>query len=242
MLTWQQTGWMLFLLTFLFSVIFLWFPEIDIYVSAWFFDEISGFSYRDNAIFDYIRFFFIDGLTFLALLSGVMLLRSALIGARRAVHINIWGFTVATFLAGPIILANGILKAFWGRARPSDIEYFGGTSIFSPPLVITDQCASNCSFVSGEGSAISAAVIVLAIILWPNLKGVWRGIALFGVLPMSMFGISLRIITGRHFLSDTIFAILFCALVAWGFYRVFDMQKHRHALKWRDLRKDLFKA
>lgn len=224
-----------------FSVLFLAFPQIDLWVSALFFDEADGFWLRRNPVFEFIRFFFIDGLSLLAVLVFGMLIRSALIGQRRAVPLQVWSFMTASFLLGPILLANGILKAFWGRARPADVEFFGGDAMFTPPLLITDQCAANCSFVSGEGSAIATAVIVLAVVLWPNLKGFWRAFSLWFVLPFSVFGIALRIITGRHFLSDTIFAVLFCGAIVWGLYRAFKMDQHRHALTWTAIRKDLSK-
>lgn len=240
-LSWQATGWSLFGATAVFSVLFLALPQIDLWASALFFDEANGFWLRRNPIFEFIRFFLIDGLTLLAVLVFGMLIRSALIGRRRAVPINVWGFMTASFLLAPILLVNGILKAYWGRARPANVEFFGGEATFTPPLLITDQCTSNCSFVSGEGSAIATTVIVLAIVLWPNLKGFWRGFSLWFVLPFSVFGIALRIITGRHFLSDTIFAILFCGVVIWALYRAFNMDEHRHALTFTAFRKDLSK-
>lgn len=240
-LSWQASGWMLFAAIVVFSTLFLTFPQIDLWTSALFFDVADGFWLRRNPVFEFIRFFLIDGLTLLAVLVLGMFIRSAFIGQRRAVPLNVWGFMTASFLLAPILLANGILKAFWGRARPANVEFFGGEATFTPPLIITDQCASNCSFVSGEGSAIATTLIVLAIVLWPNLKGFWQAISLWVVLPFSVFGIALRIITGRHFLSDTIFAILFCGVVVWGLYRLFKMDQHRHALTFTAFRKDLTK-
>ena len=182
------------------------------------------------------------GLMVVALLTIIILVRSLAIGKRRAVSLNVWGFMVASFMVGPIGIVNGILKTYWGRARPADVEYFGGSKIFTPPMIITDQCETNCSFVSGEGSAIATAVIVLAIVLWANMTALWRTISLYVVLPMSLFGIALRIITGRHFLSDTIFGALYCALIVWFFYGVFKMVEHRHDLTWTNFKKDMSKA
>lgn len=222
-----------------FSVLFLNFPEIDLWASGLFFDD--GFTLRKNEVFRFIRYVYIDGLTLFALLCLAMLIRAASIGKRRAIPLNVWGFIVATFLTGPILMANGIFKAYWGRARPANVEFFGGELTFSPPLLISNQCDSNCSFVSGEGSAIATFIIVFAIVFWPNLKGIWRNVALYLALPLSVFAICLRILTGRHFLSDTLFAILFCAVVAWGFYRLFNMRDHRRTVTWTNLRKDLSK-
>ena len=182
------------------------------------------------------------GLSLVAVLTFGMFIRSLSIGKRRAVPLDVWWFMVASFMVGPIGLVNGILKTFWGRARPADITYFGGDKLFTPPMVIADQCETNCSFVSGEGSAIATAIIVLAIVLWANMTAMWRAISLYVVLPMSLFGVALRIITGRHFLSDTVFAALYCALIIWFFYRVFKMAEHRRDLTWTNFKKDISKA
>jgi lipid A 4'-phosphatase len=241
-LSWRMTGWLLIGAIGVFSLLFLAIPEIDLWFSALFFDEEDRFSHVYNQSFGVIRIVFMYGLTLGALLTSVFLIRSLSIGKRRAVSLNVWWFMVASFMVGPIGFVNGILKTYWGRARPADVEYFGGDKTFTPPIIITDQCETNCSFVSGEGSAIATAVIVLAIVLWANMTALWRAISLYVVLPMSLFGISLRIITGRHFLSDTIFGALYCALIIWFFYGVFKMAEHRHDLTWTNFKKDMSKA
>lgn len=240
-LSWKMTGWVLLGAIGVFSLVFLVAPEIDIWFSGLFFNEADRFSHSFDKTFAVIRAIFMYGLMLMAFLTLLLLIHNALIGGRRKISMNVWGFMVASFLVGPIGFVNGILKTYWGRARPADIEFFGGDKTFTPPMVITDQCDVNCSFVSGEGSAIATALIVLAIVLWPNLKGIWRSVALYFVLPMSIFGISLRIITGRHFLSDTIFGALYCALIVWFLYGLFKMVEHRHDLTWTNFRKDLFK-
>jgi len=237
-----MTGWLLFSAIGVFSLLFLSVPEIDLWVSALFFDDVDRFLHANNPAFGFIRKVFIDGLTLIALLTIVFLIHSLIIGKRRAVSLNVWGFLVASIIVAPLGLVNGILKSYWGRARPADVEYFGGDKIFTPPMIITDQCETNCSFVSGEGSAIATGLIVLGIVLWANMTALWRAICVYVVLPMSLFGISLRIITGRHFLSDTIFGTLYCALIIWAFYRLFKMSDHLTDLTWTNFKKDMSKA
>jgi lipid A 4'-phosphatase len=241
-ISWRMTGWFLIGAIGAFSLLFLAVPEIDLWSSALFFDEADRFSHARNPVFGVIRKIFMYGLTLVALLTIVFLIRSLSIGKRRAVSLNVWGFMVASIMVGPIGFVNGILKSYWGRARPADVEYFGGDKFFTPPMIITDQCETNCSFVSGEGSAIATALIVLAIVLWGNMTALWRAISLYVVLPMSLFGISLRIITGRHFLSDTVFGALYCALIIWAFYRLFKMSDHLNDLTWTSFKKDMSKA
>lgn len=241
-MSWRTTGWILVGAIGVFSLLFLAVPEIDLWFSALFFDEAEGFSYVLNPVFVVIRNVFIYGLSLVALLATIMLIRSLSIGKGRAVPLNVWWFMVASFMVGPIGFVNGILKTFWGRARPADVEYFGGDKLFTPPMIITDQCDTNCSFVSGESSAITTAIIVLAIVLWANMTALWRAISMYLVLPISLFGIALRIIMGRHFLSDTIFGALYCTLIVWFFYGFFKMAEHRHDLTWTNFKKDMSKA
>ncbi|MHA1127436.1 MAG: hypothetical protein ACTSRN_00605, partial [Alphaproteobacteria bacterium] len=88
-LSWQVTGWNLFGAIAAFSALFLTFPQIDLWASALFFDEADGFWLRRNPVFEFIRFLLIDGLTLLAVLTLGMLIRSAFIGQRRAVPLNV---------------------------------------------------------------------------------------------------------------------------------------------------------
>ncbi len=222
-----------------FTVLFLNFPEIDLWFSAMYFN--GDFALRDNTTYEFIRYIFIDGLKILAIVSVILLIYSALIGRGRNVPIQVWAYVVATFITGPIIMTNGIFKSYWGRARPAEVQYFGGSSDFTPPILIADQCEKNCSFVSGEGSAIATFIIVFAVVIWPNLTRRWKAAVLYAGLPACIIGISLRIMTGRHFLSDTIFAVLFCAVIAWAFFHIFDMQLYRKSLTWQAFKKDLLK-
>lgn len=240
--SWKATGWIIAVAIVVVSAVFLIFPQVDIWASAIFFDPEKGFNSQYPGIFHVIRMGLFYSVALIGLASLALLGWSLAIGRRRRVPLAIWGYIVTTFLVGPLFLTNSILKSFWGRARPQEIDVFGGTKLFSPPWVITDQCDLNCSFVSGEGSALAAVILVLAVVLWPNITGIWRFITAGFLLPLAIFGIALRVITGAHFLSDSLLAILLMALVAWVFYGVFNMHQHRHDLTWANLRKDLSKS
>lgn len=140
-------------------------------------------------------------------------LRAPLLG----LSVRPWGFIILTFVLGPGLLVNGVLKEHWGRARPSDTVNFGGTAQFTPPYQITDQCASNCSFVSGEAAGSTALAIALVLILAANRARLphWgfrlgQGIA----VAVPVFTAWQRVAVGRHFLSDVLLAALFVALIA----------------------------
>ena len=59
-------------------------------------------------------------------------------------------FVVCAGIAGPGAVVNWGFKEHWQRARPYQVEQFGGTQQFSRAAVMTDQCDNNCSFVSGH--------------------------------------------------------------------------------------------
>jgi lipid A 4'-phosphatase len=93
----------------------------------------------------------------------------------------------------------------WGRARPGDILELDGKEDFTPWFQISDACANNCSFVSGDAS-VGFAVIVLYFL---SKKMVFFWLSLF-----CGFGIGLiRIMEGGHFVSDIVIAALVLYLV-----------------------------
>lgn len=59
-------------------------------------------------------------------------------------------FVVLAGIMGPGVVVNAVFKDNWQRARPYQVENFGGAQQFSRAAVITDQCDNNCSFVSGH--------------------------------------------------------------------------------------------
>jgi lipid A 4'-phosphatase len=50
------------------------------------------------------------------------------------------------------LLANTLLKDHWGRARPTQIEAFGGLQRFTPAPLPAAECERNCAFVSGHAA------------------------------------------------------------------------------------------
>lgn len=110
-------------------------------------------------------------------------------------------YLLLAVLIGPMVLANGVFKDNWGRARPVQIEQFGGTKTFTTVAKPADQCERNCAFVSGDaagGFAFIAPALLLPL-AWRR-RGVLAGIGI-GLL----FGVN-RIWQGGHFLSDVLFA------------------------------------
>ncbi len=127
------------------------------------------------------------------------------------------GLAVAAYMAlcaavGPGLVANLVFKDHWGRARPVHVTEFGGTKTFTPPMVRTDQCDRNCSFVSGEASNIFVLGFALALLVEPRRRRAF----MLGAIAAGSFAGLIRIGGGGHFLSDVVFAGVFMALVARG--------------------------
>jgi lipid A 4'-phosphatase len=103
---------------------------------------------------------------------------------------------------GPGLLANTVLKDHWGRARPVQIEAFGGPHHFTPAPLPAAECARNCSFVSGH-AALGFSLVAFAFLLPPGAprrRGIGGALVLGGVVGLA------RIAQGAHFLSDVVFA------------------------------------
>lgn len=130
---------------------------------------------------------------------------------------RLWAFVLALYVVGPLVVVNLLLKAHWGRARPDAVVEFGGEAAFTPALRPAAECMRNCSFVSGEvaaAAALSVTGLVILRHLGPRLgrseRRAWTAAAL-AVTPVVAV---LRIGTGRHFLSDAVFAVLIVLGVA----------------------------
>lgn len=115
---------------------------------------------------------------------------------------------VATLILGAGALVNLILKEHWGRPRPYLTDLFGGPYPFVPAGHITDYCASNCSFVSGE--AASSFWLVALATLTPIR---YRVPALIAAVAVASATSLLRVAFGGHYLSDVMLGALLSLLI-----------------------------
>jgi membrane-associated PAP2 superfamily phosphatase len=142
---------------------------------------------------------------FLALAMKLVRPRRPLIVPGRAVL-----FMIATLALGPGILANAVLKSYWGRPRPIDVTEFGGDQHFVAWWDPRGDCPGNCSFVAGEPSG-AFWTVGPALLLPPA----WRA----GTVALALaFGAGLggiRMYGGGHFFTDVVFAGVFMYLLAW---------------------------
>lgn len=180
-------------------VIFVGWPELDLTAAAAWYQPDAGFASRNDGwvqlsyqTFKSIHLVVILGLAWLWLASRIWAGKGEMALRRRLAYL------LLVLALGPGLLVNTVLKGEWGRARPSQVVEFGGDKIFSPAVLPADQCAKNCSFVSGHAS-MGFFFIAFAWV-FRDRRWLWAGIVIGAVVGLG------RMAQGGHFLSDVVFA------------------------------------
>lgn len=205
MSTRQQEWLALALMTALATVVFEIWPGLDLTFSQLFFKQgaFEGSQWAWAKLF-YHGMPIVGGLLSAAALWLVLArLIKRLLGRpqtatwlwRRAV------FSLLVVVLGVGLLVHDGLKDNWGRARPMDVQAFGGSKIYHAPLRPTDQCERNCSFVSGHAAGGFA---LMAIGMLGSRRTRWRWWSA-GMVAGGLVGMA-RVVEGRHFLGDIVFA------------------------------------
>jgi lipid A 4'-phosphatase len=176
-------------------------PELDVYISSLFFNEDKKFLiesyYPISILFRKILLPLL--LIYIFVLPFILRffpLEKIYFGYKFSLSeiFYVWISGIVTML----LVVNIVLKNMWGRARPNDVSYFSGFQDFTPWYKITNSCAFNCSFVSGD----SSVGFLLVIFYFITKKSVYLYL---GLILGSVLGF-IRIIAGGHFFSDIIFS------------------------------------
>ncbi len=192
------------------SGVFVAFPDLDLWLSELAYDPSVGHFVGSgnawvSAVRDLGRLATYVALGGCAAVLGLGLARPA---RRDAATTAGAAAALLGFLLGPLALVNWGLKEHWGRARPSQILEFGGELSFQPAWAVSDQCARNCSFVSGEGAAIFWLLLPLAL-----LPGAFRRPAVAAGVVLAFAVAGARYLRGAHFTSDVLLAGALACLV-----------------------------
>jgi len=188
------------------SVLLFAFPAVDLAVSRVFFDQ--GFPWGNLWWQPLLR------------VASVWLLCLSMIAVVGIYAFNLWTrkshcqvngrkvvYLFLVLILGAGLIVNLGLKDHFGRARPRDVAEFGGTKIFTPAFVVSQQCRDNCSFSSGEGAAgFFAPALALALSRRRRIFAVAIGI---GVVVSFA-----RVAAGAHFLSDVVVSFFVMLIVA----------------------------
>lgn len=136
-----------------------------------------------------------------------------LIGSRLLDRWKAWRFGLLFVLIagiiGPGAVVNWGFKDNWQRARPYQVENFGGAQKFSRAAAITDQCDANCSFVSGH---VACGVFLISLGLVHRRRQ--RAWAVVGAMSGLVIGFA-RMADVAHWLSDVLWAFPITLGASW---------------------------
>lgn len=193
------------------AVIFISFPQIDLFIAGLFYDpQTQQFIYKNNPLIQFIyRLFAMIHIPILLglIVAGLLIKFNKL----KLKNYKKWSvtFLLTALILGPGLLVNTVLKDnSIGRARPVQVENFGGDKPFTPAFIYSGACSKNCSFVSGH----AAMGFYFMILGWLFAS---RRAFLGGCMVGVVLGLT-RIIQGGHFFSDVVLAF-------WAVYLVISL-------------------
>jgi lipid A 4'-phosphatase len=186
------------------AVIFINFPQIDLWVSSLFYGGQGHFPANDlgwvKAIYHFTPwmgrsiFFISICILLVATLKPQKISRKYW---RRAASL------AAIIVLGIGLLIHVILKDGMGRPRPRDVQMFAGPTSFVPLFKPSQFCSTNCSFVSGH-AAVGFSLMSLGMLGARRRRQFWW---VTGLIAGSSIGM-VRVAQGGHFLSDVVFSFL----------------------------------
>lgn len=213
----ESLPWWLLALFVAAAITFALFPQMDLAASRLFTNASGRFPLQHDLVMGFINravhwgsrlaFFVLLALTIVAWRPPRVLgvrLREMLARRRREIL-----FLFVALALGPGLVVNTVLKDNSGRMRPVNVIEFGGSGMFTGAFARATQCPSNCAFVSGH-----AAVSTFPSAGWfiARSRRARRGWLAGGVLLGLTVG-SFRVMTGSHFLSDVVMAMIFVWIV-----------------------------
>ncbi len=188
------------------------YPELDLKLTAWFYDAPNhSFPLKSNILAEIARngaMVIAWALALPALVSLVVKLarpdRPLLMSGRAVV------FLVLTLTLSAGVLTNLTFKSYWGRPRPVTVTQFNGDRPFVAWWDPRGTCGRNCSFFSGEGATAFWTYAPAALAPPP-----WRPLAYAAATVFGAATSLLRIAFGGHFFTDVAIAGLVTFLVIW---------------------------
>ena len=212
--------WLLFAALAASTIIFYHYPQLDMWSAKQLYNARTGaFILEGTAIAEFFRKPVDMGLKygFLLALFIYLLIRLSPFSIPNHIKSRLNWLFFNVFLT-VLVVVNGILKPFWGRARPSQIKEFGGNLDFSRAWEIVDQCrGQNCSFTSGH-AALAASVVLLIVFLPKQIQRPFLFVAIIFYATASFMRMGL----GAHFLSDVISSgmiVFSIAAITWDLWR-----------------------
>jgi lipid A 4'-phosphatase len=192
--------------------VFALYPQLDIAISRTFFNEAYRvFPVQYSLVARHLRDVFsyivaaLVAPAFIAIALKLLLPRRPMLIAGRAAI-----FLIVTLALAPGLMANMILKDYWGRPRPAEVTEFYGPEKFVPWWDPRGACDKNCSFVAGEGAGGFWTLAPAAL-----SPPAWRALAYGAALLFGALAGGLRLSGGAHFFTDVVFSGVFTFLIVW---------------------------
>lgn len=211
--------------TALTAVVFTVRPDLDLAISALFYDPARRiFPAQNDWMLASFRFVTSWAIALTIAISSISMIGKMLFPSRPALLPGrAMLFILMSVALGPGLLVNAGFKENWNRPRPGAVQEFGGAMTFKPWWDASGQCRRNCSFVSGESAAAFAMLAPAALVASP-----WRLIAIGAAAMFGILMASLRVVFGGHFFTDVVFAAALSAMLVWTL--------HGWLYRWRPLK------
>ncbi len=186
--------------------------DLDLYTSSLFYTHSTNtWDWCDKQPFSWIDHTSVWFTTALAISFAVIYALSQIF------HRNSWEnraslIMLLVMLTGPVLLVNTIMKPTFSRARPREIQQFGGHMFHTPAWQPSSSPYLNSSFPSGH-SSIGFYLVAPAFLVQ---RSRFRFIALLiaGLVFGSIVGFS-RVVQGGHFLSDVLCSMFVMTTLSW---------------------------
>ena len=220
MIKFTKTHLFVFLVLITFHTALFWVSDIDLLVAeAFYYPEQSNvWPLGEQPIW---RFFYYLApvLTLSIVISTLLVIAFSMFKASWRIYRYQAIFILLCFVLGPGLIVNSLFKDHWGRPRPINIEAFGGTEQYVPPLKY-NVAGNGKSFPSGHTS-LGFAFIAFWFI-WRKRRPLWAKSAfIFSISLGGLFAIS-RMSAGGHFLSDVFWSLWIPLLSSIGLYALFQ--------------------
>ena len=199
--------WLLFLSS---SIIFIIFPQIDLFVSNLFFD---GKTFPANGTWiEEFLYHSVKPIIILFALSSLAIFLYNFFKKENFLNIDAKVILYLLLILGvaPGLIVNTVLKENWGRARPAQTINYGGTKEFTPAFILSNQ--GGYSFSSGH-SAAAFSLLGFALLAKRRRK-FWIALALGYGAVVSIA----RISSGGHFLSDVMVSFFIVYIFTYIFH------------------------
>jgi lipid A 4'-phosphatase len=188
------------------SAVLLRFPGIDLYFAGMFF---NGRFYLQKQWWEQALH---HGVSIFLYVSTALIV--GIYAFNRITKSDFWGingskvlYLLLVLAIGAGLLVNATFKDNFGRARPRDVQQFGGHKLFTPAFVVAGECSTNCSFSSGDAAG---AFFSLSLAMAFGRKRIF-------LLTAVLFGCAVsisRMAAGAHFFSDVLVSFFVMLITA----------------------------